>query len=125
MSFYLSNNTILDDSDTLLGSRTVSALSPGETDSGTTSVNIPGGTITGRYYIIAKADSFNEVTETNENNNKRFKAIKIGPDLIVSSLSASSKAAAAQSIDVKDTTKNNGPVQQVHLQRVSISQPML
>ena len=80
-SFYLSGDNILDGSDTLLGSRDVPAL--GETgsetasDTATTSVNIPSGTAAGNYYIIAKADSPDDVIESIENNNTKVKSISI------------------------------------------------
>jgi uncharacterized delta-60 repeat protein len=77
-SFYLSADNILDDGDTLLGGRDdVPALGAGVSDTATTSVTIPSGTATGNYYIIAKADSPDDVIESIENNNTKVKSISI------------------------------------------------
>ena len=47
--------------------------------------------------------------ETTETNNTRVSgALRIGPDLIVGSLSGTSAAAAGASITMNDTTKNQG-----------------
>ncbi|MDD5434392.1 MAG: DUF1566 domain-containing protein [Nitrospira sp.] len=106
--FYLSADTILDSGDTLLGSRAVTSLTSGDTSSGSTSVIIPAGTATGRYYIIAWSDADNVVAETSEVNNKKVRAINILPDLIVYSLSAPGTAGAGTTISISDTTKNIG-----------------
>ncbi|MBI4684941.1 MAG: peptidase S8, partial [Nitrospirae bacterium] len=47
-------------------------------------------------------------TETIETNNNKPKSIKIGPDLIVSSITAPTSAANGSTITVGDTTKNSG-----------------
>ena len=73
-----------------------------------TSVTIPAATVAGTYYIIGVADANNVLTESKENNNSKAKLIKIGPDLIVSGLSAPGSAAAGSTISVTDTTKNQG-----------------
>jgi subtilase family serine protease len=108
--FYLSTDTGLDGADLPLnGSRTVPALSAGGTSSGTTSVTIPAGTLTGNYYVIAKADGAEVITEINESNNTKSSGLmKIGPDLTVSALTVPSTAGAGTSISVTDTTKNSG-----------------
>jgi len=108
-AFYLSNDTTLDVSDTLLGSRSVGSLEAGASSTGTTTVTIPTTTAPGIYYIIAKADNGNAVSETKEFNNTKAKLIRIGADLVVSALSIPSSAEAGSSIEIKDTTKNNGP----------------
>jgi subtilase family serine protease len=69
--FYLSTNYGLDASDVLIGSRTVSALVPGATDSSSTVLTIPAGTAPGIYYLIAVSDADGEVVEGNEGNNTR------------------------------------------------------
>ncbi|OGP73264.1 MAG: hypothetical protein A2W09_08295, partial [Deltaproteobacteria bacterium RBG_16_50_11] len=108
--FYLSTDSTLDSTDTLLnGSRAVPALAAGESSSGTASALIPAGTPAGTYYIIAKADGDDLIPETNETNNTKYStSIKIGPDLIVSAVTAPSTAGAGKSISVTDTTKNSG-----------------
>ncbi len=107
-SFYLSADNVLDSSDELLGSRAVPALAAGAANTGTTSMTIPSGTATGSYYIIAKADGLNLVTETNETNNTRSASIRIGPDLTIVSFTVPPGAGAGGSIKVIDTTMNSG-----------------
>ncbi len=108
-TFYLSVNASLDTSDTLLdGSRTVAALSAGSSDTGTTAVTIPATVAAGTWYIFAKADGGNAVVETSESNNAAVRAVQVGPDLIVSALSAPSSATSGGTIVVADTVKNQG-----------------
>ena len=85
--FYLSTNLTLDGTDVWLGSRPVTSLGPGVTNQVSTTLHIPPSTGAGLYYIVAKADWEGRVTENSETNNVRQSgAIKIGPDLIVSSV---------------------------------------
>ena len=106
--FYLSINTIVDTSDTLLGSRSVPALTAGASSYGSTSVTIPESTAGGNWYIVAKADSEEVVPETSETNNTYARLIKIGSDLDITSMSTPTTAGAGQSIVITDTTKNIG-----------------
>ena len=107
--FYLSANTILDASDVLLGSRPVPMLASGAADSTSTPVHIPGSTLTGQYYVLAKADWDSGVEESTETNNVRATGmIKIGPDLAVTALTTPSNASAGSTILVSDTTANQG-----------------
>jgi subtilase family serine protease len=105
---YFSINSAWDAGDTYLGERAVPGLAAGTTSTGSTSVTIPAGATTGTRYIIAKADANAVVAETSETNNKKSKSIKIGPDLIVSTLTAPTSAVRGSTISVTDTTKNNG-----------------
>jgi hypothetical protein len=106
--FYLSANSTLDGGDPLIGFQDVGALNPGASEAHSTSLAIPAGTAKGTYYVIAKADADNLVTETLENNNTASDTIVIGPDLIVSVLTVPSIAQAGQQINVTDTTRNQG-----------------
>jgi hypothetical protein len=107
--FYWSTNSTYDTGDAYLGSRGISALSPGASSSGTTSVTAPCGSTPGTYYIVGRADGDKVVGETDENNNNRYVSIKIVlPDLIVSSLSTPLSAKACQAIALTDTTANSG-----------------
>ena len=110
VAFYLSTTSVGGPSDVLLdGSRGVPALAPGTSSTGPTTVTIPAGTAAGTFYIIAKADAANVVTETNEANNTRSKSISIGPDLTFSSLSLSPiTVAAGGTLTVSDTVTNQG-----------------
>jgi subtilase family serine protease len=106
--FYLSANGAYDESDTLLGGRSVEALQAGASSSASTTVAIPEGTAGGVWYLIARADGEAAVVETSEANNTFARSIKIGPDLVVTTMSVPSTAGAGQSISVTDTTKNQG-----------------
>jgi subtilase family serine protease len=75
--YYLSANITFDVSDVALGSRAVSALAAGASDSGSASIVVPSGTAAGAYYILAVCDGDAVVTETNETNNTRALFIKI------------------------------------------------
>jgi subtilase family serine protease len=58
--------------------------------------------------VIAKADGPNAVSETNESNNTRAGLVRIGPDLLIASLSAPAIAGAGSSFAVTEATKNQG-----------------
>ncbi len=106
--FYLSTNSSIDASDTLLGSRNVPALAAGASSAGSTSVTIPEDTASGNWYIMAKADGEDAVIETSETNNTYARLIKVGTDLRITSFSVPATAGAGQNISVTDTTKNQG-----------------
>ncbi|MBI5408522.1 MAG: M6 family metalloprotease domain-containing protein [Nitrospirae bacterium] len=106
--YYFSTNSTWDAGDTYLGSRTAPALGAGASSTGSTSVTIPSWATAGTYYIIARADADNVISETSETNNNKSKSIKIGPDLIVSALNAPSSAVRGANITVMDTIKNQG-----------------
>jgi len=74
---YLSTNITFDASDQPLGERTVLALGPNATSSGSMSVTIPSGTAPGVYNIIAVSDADGAVAETIESNNTRSLVIRI------------------------------------------------
>jgi subtilisin family serine protease/subtilase family serine protease len=108
-AFYLSANGGLDAADILLGSRPVSPLNPAATEMASTTVRIPASTVAGSYYVLAKADWENVVLENLETNNTRATAVvRIGPDLIVSVLTVPAAAAPGSTINVSETTKNQG-----------------
>ena len=74
--FYLSANATFDAGDILLGSRNVPAIAAGATNSGTTSVVIPGG-LSGTYYLFAIADGTGVVAEALEGNNAFVRLVQI------------------------------------------------
>jgi subtilase family serine protease len=107
--FYLSANLTLEPSDVFLASRVVPRLAAGVSDSAPTTVQVPAGTATGTYFVIAKADNNGVLPESVESNNTLFSfGIRVGPDLTVSSLTAPASAAAGAAVVVSDTTKNVG-----------------
>jgi subtilase family serine protease len=107
--FSLSPNALLDAGDALFAAgRPVPALAAGASSSGSTSLTIPSSVGTGTYYLFAKADGDGTVAEAQETNNASFKSILIGPDLVVSSLTAPGEAAPGDTLGVTDTTANQG-----------------
>jgi subtilase family serine protease len=107
--FYLSTNNTFDAADIFLGSRAVSALAAGAMQSGSAALAMPAGTVPGNYYIIGVADWNNTVAESLENNNTRnSNLVRIGPDLIVTWMTAPTSAVAGSTITVSETTTNQG-----------------
>ena len=97
--FYLSSNSLLDVSDTLLpGSRSVPNLAAGASSSGSTTLVLPSTLTTGNYYVIAKADADNAVVESQEANNTFARSIAVGPDLTTASLSVTFTIAAGSTV---------------------------
>jgi len=105
--FFLSQDTILDPSDVLLGSRAVKQLPGGSSNSGSTAITVPA-VAAGVYYVIAKADGPNDIVEGNESNNTLAKKILIGPDLTVTSISAPATVQVGTTIMISDVTSNQG-----------------
>jgi subtilase family serine protease len=107
--FYLSTKLVIDASAMLLsGGRAISELAGGASSTGSTTVLIPTTVSTGSYYLIAKTDADNAVSETLESNNTAARAFWVGGDLMISALTAPSTAAAGSAIMVEDTTRNQG-----------------
>jgi subtilase family serine protease len=106
--FYLSTNFSFEPGDTELDARSVPPLAPGASSSAATYVTIPTTAPSGTLYLIAVADDARTVAEQTETNNTRFLAIRIGPDLFVSGLTAPTRAGSGSSVAVTDTTKNTG-----------------
>jgi YD repeat-containing protein len=112
LNFNLSDDTVIDSSDIILGSRLVGNVAGGGSSPGTTNLYIPLNTALGTYYIIGKADSEGENIETNETNNigvsSGTTAVTYGVDLVVSALSMPPSAQTGATIAVSSTVLNNG-----------------
>jgi subtilase family serine protease len=70
--YYLSTDTTKSSGDKLLtGTRSVPALGPGASSTGTLTVTVPTTTTLGTYYLLACADDSlgGAVAESNETNN--------------------------------------------------------
>ncbi|RJQ37350.1 hypothetical protein C4552_01130 [Candidatus Parcubacteria bacterium] len=107
--FLLSTDATLDGEDILIGSKAVSALPPGATDSTATTVEIPLEVEAGTYWIIMRADADDDVVESNEGNNVASGSLRIGSDLNIASLAPSAKdAKPGATVTIKETTKNIG-----------------
>jgi subtilase family serine protease len=107
-TFYLSSNSVLETTDPIVGTRTVPELAAGTSSTATTSITLPDPLTPGSYTLFAKADGPGAVSETNEFNNARFWFIQIGPDLVLTGLSAPTSAGAGSTITISDTTANQG-----------------
>ncbi len=111
---HLSLNTIYGDVDDVVFtlSRSITALDPGVSKSGSTSLTMPANIPANSYYICAMADSADTVIETNEVNNTLCSVTPIlvpKPDLLISSISTSATSAIRGStITVSNTAKNQG-----------------
>ena len=107
------------------GSRGLAALAAGATSTAGTTLTLPATLATGTYYLIAQADGGAAIAELNEMNNGRASAIRIGPDLVVSSFSAPIRAAAGGTIAVTEATANSGssPARGVDDRLLSLAQP--
>jgi uncharacterized membrane protein len=107
---YWSTNTILDASDPPVGERIVPPLGP-NASSGPFAipVTIPSTASPGTYYLIAKSDAGNQLSESSETNNTRYTTVGIGVDLIVLTLSAPAPTVSpGQVVNLTETTRNQG-----------------
>ena len=68
VAIFLSTDNTLGSGDTLLGTRYVSSLASGASSAADTVVTLPTN-IMGTYYLIAQADYYNSVKESDETNN--------------------------------------------------------
>jgi subtilisin family serine protease len=106
--FYLSVNSSLSADDVLLGTRTVNTLTPGEVSVANTPVTIPSGTTPGSYYLFAKADAANAVTETQEGNNTDWELVSVGADLKPTISTLTSPVTAGNTTLVSESVTNRG-----------------
>jgi subtilase family serine protease len=108
--FYLSLNTTLEATDTWLDGRVVGTLLPSATDTASTQLMIPSTLPPGAYFVFAVADWNNAVLEHTENNNsaRSSAAVRIGPDLTVTAVTAPLSATVGSTISVGDTLLNQG-----------------
>jgi subtilase family serine protease len=106
--FYLSADALVDAGDVRLAGRTVPAMAAGASDSGPVTLTIPPATAPATYYLLALADDFGAVGESLETNNAMARSIQVGPDLLVTILTAPSTVRAGVPFRVTATTTNEG-----------------
>ncbi len=107
-SFYFSATPGAPTNGTLIGRRSVPGIAAGsQYSSSWTPFTIPDATPTGTYYVCAIGDSDGAVDELEEGNNSRCTTATyvIGPDLVVSALSATKSGGT---FSVTDTQQNIG-----------------
>jgi hypothetical protein len=71
VAFYLSTDGLITTSDTLLGTKAVTALTAGSSTTVSGSFTVPSGMAAGKYYVGAIVDSGSAVVESIENNNSK------------------------------------------------------
>lgn len=106
--FYLSVDLIIDARDIPLGDRGIGTLAAGTASAGVTTVTVPSSTPAGSYFLMALADADKVVPEREEGNNTKWAWLKVGPDLVVTALTAPVATGAGATIIVTDTTANQG-----------------
>jgi subtilase family serine protease len=75
--FYLSVTLSVDAGDTILGNRSVPALSGGGSSAGSTSMLVPAAPPAGSYWLIGVADGGEVIPETFETNNTRLLLLRV------------------------------------------------
>ena len=72
VGIYLSTDSTITTADTLIGTRTISSLAAGATDTADTTVSIPTSISAGSYFLGAIVDDQSAVIETDETNNSAY-----------------------------------------------------
>ncbi|HUK55344.1 MAG TPA: CARDB domain-containing protein, partial [Nitrospiria bacterium] len=114
VGYSLSTNTTYGDGDdiAITTTRTISTLAAGATSTATTTLAIPNTTPPGNYYVCAKADSANTVTELDETNNTLCSAATVSvpqSDLITSAVSTTATVLApGGSLTLSNSVQNPG-----------------
>ncbi len=80
LAYYLSDNTTYGSSDMLFSSDYVNELSAGQTDSESQYLTIPSYVTSGVYYLLFRADRYDDIDESDENNNVSFIQIYVSSD---------------------------------------------
>jgi YVTN family beta-propeller protein len=109
VDFYLCPTATKNGSCVSVASKMFSALAAGAQQSINLSATVPG-VASGTWYLGAIADSGNQITESNENNNTTWSPMTIlkGPDYVMTAITTPSTATAGQQITVPVTVKNVG-----------------
>jgi subtilisin family serine protease len=107
-TYYLSTDAVLSANDPQIGSRAVGALASLNSSAGPATLTIPGTTAAGSYYIFAKADGANAVSESQETNNTSVKTVKVGPDLTADIQVLSNAVVAGSTGSITESVKNSG-----------------
>ncbi len=126
VAIYLSSDTLITTSDTILGWRSVAALAPGGSSTATTPATIPTWLPPGTYYVGVIVDDFtycwedqwetwhcvggDVAKEPDATNNVRASGPIVvgGTDLILTELSASATGATGQPLIIHDTVAATG-----------------
>lgn len=107
---YLSSDALFG-SGVSLGTVAIPALPAGASRSVTASVMLPAGTSPGRYWIFAAANDDRSLTEAATSNNVRgtARAMLVGPDLVVTTATATPRVTVpGATVNVTHTIRNQG-----------------
>ncbi|WP_414618872.1 DUF1194 domain-containing protein [Calothrix sp. CCY 0018] len=115
--FYISDDAILDSTDTIIGTRFTSngtdiPLAAGDSYTKTDNVTIPNTVGTGNKFLLFQVDRANQQGESDETDNVTAIPIQIGaPNLTISGTpTAPSSATLGETISLEYTVTNNGSV---------------
>lgn len=75
--YYLSTDTLLDNTDLLIGSSMMTPINTNDTLLQTATITIPINTLSGNYYVLYVADHLNTLVENNETNNVAYLPLTI------------------------------------------------
>lgn len=113
-AFYLSGDSVKDAADVRLGSRSIPALAPGASSTGTTLVMAPLSAVGPSWYVLACADDPATLIEGDEANNCRVSAGGVtvwAPDLVLTAVSdPPAIAAAGSTFSATDTVLNSSTI---------------
>lgn len=113
VSYYLSNDNMLDETDLLLGTQVSGTLEAAATFALTATPTIPANTSPGQYYIIFNADYMKQIVEDNETNNVAAQPLNINSpiiDLTLTILDVPSTVVQANPISIYSSVVNAGNV---------------
>jgi len=113
VAVYLSTNAALDAGDYRLGYISLAGLAVGAQQAVSRSFVIPGTFASGNYTLIAKADEYGSVAESDETNNivnsaSQLAVTKVYPDLTAVAVSGPAAANSGQAVTVIATVRNQG-----------------
>jgi subtilisin-like proprotein convertase family protein len=114
VSIYLSTDSIYDVSDILINTETILSLASGGQSKLVKNITVPGTVPPGTYTVIVRADSGEVIDEDLELNNIGVSSNVVilggSPDLIISSVSATTPATVGHTMTITRTISNIGEV---------------
>ena len=111
VSYYLSTDSTITDSDILIGNRYVGGLAAGASIVGGITLTIPSTLALGTYYWGAIADSTFSHPEADENNNAtsgNSVVLSTSADLTMTAFVGPAHASGGQTVTLTDSVKNQG-----------------
>jgi subtilase family serine protease len=110
--FHLSADALLDADDPVIGSRALTGLAPGATNTASTSLRLPATVSAGEYYVIAVADALEQQVELDESRNVAvggpFTVVPYQPELTLTALTVPARWGIGQTVGVANTVRNTG-----------------